>query len=342
MQQSPSVMQNLVDSLCQCFSASSSQPPPSRSSHDVTNQQQPEEQRQSNSAGLATPEHKRRTRSLGLNENQWDALFDGGVCTAALQPRRNRSTNTSPVQNERGMSMEQAQAVAKAKWAAVAKTPPKSSSSSSPRSSNGNGNSKHQRKRPRSRDDIFRSKREPPPNTNALSRFLTNHPAIMNSLCFATPIHGDDSFNQMDCAASVVSDSNTLNTAEDTITSTLYYETTKLAGLKQKNPPMPLFNSHAVEAKDDIHTIVATRSHSSFRLSSSSNNDALYQLHPDDEVLLEEDEPTPPSSPQHARYEYDNGTTTNGTGSATTPRSTRCSEEVPPPVTKLSSDSSKS
>ena len=171
------------------------------------------------------------------------------------------------------------------------------------------------RRRSGSRDGIFRSKREPAPDANPFSRFLSCNPAVMNSLCFATPVQGD-SFD-FD-AASVVSDSNTLNTAEDTITSTLYYETTKLAGLKQNSPPMPLFNSHAVEAQDEIHRIVASRSHNSVNMLTT------YKQHPDDLAELgDEEEVTPPTSPRHLSVVND-------------------IEEIPPPIIKLSSDSSKS
>jgi hypothetical protein len=320
----PSVMQNLVDSFCQCFSGAA---PPAAAACDSQSLDQyhphsdsatASTKRLANGSG-GKPDLKRRSRSLGavLNDTNWEALFSTeGACS----PRRNRSTTSnatkSPVESG-GMSLEQAQAVATAKWAALSKPLRKSSLSPSSNST--------KRKRTRSRDDIFRSKREPPPHaTNVLSRFLSNHPVLMNSLCFATPIRGD---SDMGDAASVVSDSITLNTAEDTITSTLYYETTKLAGLKQKNPPMPLFNSHAVEAKDDIHTIVATRSHSSFKMLDTYKHECSTTLE------LEE-EATPPSSPTaiHRVSQHRH---------SAVPESRGC-EETPPPVTKLSSDSSKS
>jgi hypothetical protein len=328
----PPVMQNLVDSFCQCFSGAV---PPTAAAAACDSQSLDHDHPNTDSATASTkrlangkPDLKRRSRSLGavLNDTNWEALFS---TEGACPPRRNRSSTTSNAtskspqpESSGGLSLEQAQAVAMAKWAALSKPPRKSSLS--PSSSNST-----KRKRTRSRDDIFRSKREPPPHaTNVLSRFLSNHPALMNSLCFATPIRGD---SDMGDAASVVSDSNTLNTAEDTITSTLYYETTKLAGLKQKNPPMPLFNSHAVEAKDDIHTIVVTRSHSSFKLL-----DNTYKHESDGTTLELEEEATPPSSPtathraSHHRHSH------------TVVTESRGCEETPPPVTKLSSDSSKS
>lgn len=77
---------------------------------------------------------------------------------------------------------------------------------------------------------------------------------IANSLCFATPIRGS---HENDDNNSVVSDSNTLNTAEDTMTSTVYYEQVKLAGLQQKNPPMPLYGTHQIDDSQEIRQIVA-------------------------------------------------------------------------------------
>lgn len=225
------------------------------------------------------------------------------------------------------------------------------------------------RKRTASRDDIFRSKRDapssnspigpPPTSINPfLSRFLTSSPPVcMASLCFATPVRGDSSLVEDDDdevvdnhhrndAASVVSDSNTLNTAEDTITSTLYYETTKLAGFKPTNPPMALYNSHAVGTQDDIHQIVRSRSHqSSFKviqpamvtpshiISSSAKQQYVPSIPPPQQVLRdnnmddeeEEEEEEEPVTPQRSRAI-----------AAVYP------EESPPPVTTLSSDSSKS
>jgi hypothetical protein len=280
-------MQNLVDSLCQCF-GTAPQPNDLKTFHSSDNK------RTGGSAQSTptTPDMKRRTRSLALQDKQWDALF------STEGTYRHRSSSLQP---PRQGGVEHAQVVARAKQAASQKA----------RKVSPNGG---KRKRAGSRDDIFRSKREPAPASNAFSRFLTNHPVIINSLCFATPVRDSYEFD----AASVVSDSNTLNTAEDTITSTLYYETTKLAGLKQKNPPMPLFNSHAVEAKDEIHRIVTSRSHSSIKITDK------YKEHPDEDLLLEEED-TPNASPDRP----------NNGGVAV-------HEGGPPPVTKLSSDSSKS
>jgi hypothetical protein len=223
------------------------------------------------------------------------------------------------------------------------------------------------RKRTASRDDIFRSKRDapssnsqmgpPPASLNPfLSRFLTSSPPVcMASLCFATPVRGDSSMVEDDDdevvdmqhrndAASVVSDSNTLNTAEDTITSTLYYETTKLAGFKPTNPPMALYNSHAVGTQDDIHQIVRSRSHqTSFKViqpamvtpshiisSATIKQQYVPSIPPPQQVLRDnnmddDDEEEEPVTPPRSRA-----------------IATVNPEESPPPVTTLSSDSSKS
>jgi len=195
--------------------------------------------------------------------------------------------------------MDQAQAAAKAKL--VAATSKKN----------------YKRKRASSRDDIFRSKQGPQVNSNPFSKFLCNNPAIGAALCFATPIR--DSADLCD-AGSVVSDTNTLNTAEDTITSTLYYEKTKLAGLKQKNPPVPLFNCFAVEPKDDIHHIVLTHSHSSVKLLDMYGGARHQQP-----IMEVDDESTPPTTPERPPFV-----------------DAAENDDAPPPIANLSSaDSSK-
>ena len=175
--------------------------------------------------------------------------------------------------------MEQAVALAKAKLVA-----------SQPRS---------KRKRSRSsRDDIFRSKKTQSfPRQNSqqhpLSRFLTGNAVLANSLCFATPV--TDSQSREPAEFSLASDT---VTQEDTVTSTVYYERTKLAGLKQKNPPMPLFDSYQVNDGAEIHRIVATHSHSSQRviglyrreLEKWNNSRKVLELSDDEEEEEEEED----------------------------------------------------
>lgn len=311
-------MQSFVDSLCQCFGTTGAKPGKGRGStpletlgssahgHEkyqpaATGPERVSEIPQQQHRTPSSPDGKRRTRSLALKGKQWDGLFTGDE----------QKQQQQQVKHRRVSSLDQAQALAKAKLTAKQQQ-----------------SRNHKRKRASSRDDIFRSKQDPATvDRNPFSRFLSNNPALSNVLCFANPIR--DSGDLMCDAGSVVSDSNTLNTAEDTITSTLYYEKTKLAGLKQKNPPVPLFNCFAVEPKDDIHKIVLTHSHSSVKLldmyGSSSNNNNRGSSNG---VILEEEivaatATTPPITPAQPLPE---------------------SSSPPPPIANVSShsDSSKS
>jgi hypothetical protein len=147
----------------------------------------------------------------------------------------------------------------------------------------------HKRKRSTSKDDIFRSKKIPimdakrlpspsggpcqPGSVNPISRFLTNHPALANSLCFATPVR--DSKEEEEEPATVPFDNHSVMSeggCDETITSTLYYETTKLASLQpERNPPMPLFTDYSVDRGDDIRKIVAMDTHSSAKRKDTSS-----------------------------------------------------------------------
>ena len=198
---------------------------------------------------VATPAQHKRALSLSLRDKQWDGLFSSS-------PQKQVPRNKVCVPRETANSLsEQAQAVSKSKQQANKRN---------------HGGRTHKRKRSGSRDDIFRTKKLPdksqPANLpNPLSRFLSSHPVIAHSLCFATPVKDS---NDTDCndddpkdgASTVVSDTNSLNnsTADDTMTSTVYYETTKLAGLLQKSPPMPLFNNYCLQERDDINDILQT------------------------------------------------------------------------------------
>lgn len=191
----------------------------------------------------------RRTLSLSLRDKQWDALF-------SHEPQKQTAKGQTPSSSRESPNSlsEQAQAVSKSKQHANKRT---------------QGGRTHKRKRSGSRDDIFRTKKlpdksQPATPPNPLSRFLSSHPVIAHSLCFATPIKDS---NDTDCnddvkdgTSTVVSDTNSLNnsTADDTMTSTVYYETTKLAGLFQKSPPMPLFNNYCLRERDDINDILQT------------------------------------------------------------------------------------
>uniref|UniRef100_A0A6U3F0D7 Uncharacterized protein n=1 Tax=Entomoneis paludosa TaxID=265537 RepID=A0A6U3F0D7_9STRA len=260
-------MQSLMDSLCRCFGEPMQA---SELERFEANQRQ-------NAPVPATPDGTRRTQNMKLQDRQWDALFDCNGATNAVSTAncvtpspQNVSRGKPPVVPRDDMTVEQAQAVAKAKLAA----------NGAPSSHNTPKAAAPKRKRA-TPDDIFRSKKNTsPPRSpeasnspssarpkDAFSRFLTNNPVLANSLCFATPIRGSQDEGDVPLDSnSVVSDTNTLNTAEDTITSTLYYEQVKLAGLKQKNPPMPLFGAYEVKANDDIRNVATSDSYSSLMM----------------------------------------------------------------------------
>lgn len=124
------------------------------------------------------------------------------------------------------------------------------------------------------RDEIFRSRRFDPPITskapaqpqgNSFSRFLSNHQIVANALCFATPIRDDDDDDDA-MPLNKPDDDSTLNTCEDTITSTLYFDE-KYSHVVEKRPPMHLFPHFKVSAEENhIRRIVATDSHNSLNL----------------------------------------------------------------------------
>jgi hypothetical protein len=248
-------MQSVLDNLCRCFGTDvstrasiSTQPLEtfcSGGDHELG-------LADSSRSGPATPGGKRRTRSLTLQDKQWDALFAPTSNSVVSAKRLVSSRRSSDVAGAAGP-------VESDKLQAASKRP----------------HVKRKRRQTR-RDDIFRTKKHegrggPTGPPNPFGRFLSKHPVLANSLCFATPVKDSQSAASDEEPSllsgahnSMVSDTNTLNTVGDeTVTSTLYYETTKLAGLQQMNPPMPLFNRFQVAGGDEIHRIVATHSHSS-------------------------------------------------------------------------------
>ncbi|KAL7562888.1 hypothetical protein ACA910_000262 [Epithemia clementina (nom. ined.)] len=310
-------MQSVLDSLCRCFGEPVNLRPgdldhhlantPATTNHSTTAGSTP---LTPHAPAPATPDAKRRTKNMKLQEEQWDALFDCNAATAnavhcvgggngGAHSDSTASGKPPAAPRREDLSLEQAQAVAKAKLAANGNNSPNTTAQSSSQqpyyhqqqqqqhpssSSHRHPNTPTQPRRKRaSPEDIFRSKKNTHPNGNnthnggtstphrpkdAFSRFLTNNPVLANSLCFATPVR-DPADEEPETAPdnnSVVSDTNTLNTAEDTITSTLYYEQVKLAGLKQKNPPMPLFGAYEVKPSDDIRKVVTCESYSSAKM----------------------------------------------------------------------------
>lgn len=281
-------MQSLFDSFCRCFGAPVNASDMEVITDSATAEGGADAQKKVVSS---TPDMKRRTGRLKLQDEQWDALFD---CNA---------TSVIPSRKEGGESMtvEQARALAKAKLEA-------------------NGSKKPQKRKRQTAEDIFRSKKTPTtreePQANPFSRFLSNNPVIAHSLCFATPIRDPDEPDVEDYN-SVVSESHTLNTAEDTMTSTVYYEQVKLAGLKQKNPPMPLFSAYEIKTGEDIRDVVESETHSSVMMKEwVLKNPQVLQANARERL-------TPPASP--TRYEHSDSP------------AAKVDDEVPPMVNSSSS-----
>lgn len=240
-----SQFQNLFDSVCRCFghAANANNPPTASELGRNSSSNSLENDRPRGDAEKAHSQAgKRRTNRLGLQDEQWDELFEN---KGSKRPPKGGS---SPVND-----LNTAQALAQAKLAA---NPPRYNRS--------------KRKRPeKARDEIFRSKDLPAAPRGAssaatqptsFSRLL--HPSL--AMCFATPIRGTEEEHE-DTRSVDNSDTNTLNTCEDTITSTVYYES-KLAHMKETRPPMPLFNQFKVGQRDEIQTVMTQDTHSSVNM----------------------------------------------------------------------------
>mmetsp|Transcript_20709 Transcript_20709/g.31153 ORF Transcript_20709/g.31153 Transcript_20709/m.31153 type:complete len:253 (-) Transcript_20709:194-952(-) len=140
---------------------------------------------------------------------------------------------------------------------------PKSGRAAQPRT---NHKSTKKRKSPATlRDEIFRSKdsefRDKPVSSGGPGSALKF--SVAQALCFATPVVDD---TEEDHSLRITeSDCNTLNTCEDTITSTLFFEK-KYAHIVENRPPMPLFNQFKVDDKNELRRIVAADSHNSMKM----------------------------------------------------------------------------
>jgi len=246
-------MQSLLDSLCRCFGTPGGHPVDfdTLSQDPIQNQRTP-----------STPDMKRRASRLALQDKHWDALFSDPVRDGHSSSSSSKKKSVMISAERKSRTIEQAQAVAQAKLSA-------------------NLHKSHKRKRSTSRDDIFRSKKpltaadallnnkqRIPANTcqpggaNPLGRFLSNHPALANSLCFATPVRDSTDEEPDTVPLRNVNSVMSGNTAGDeTTTSTLYYEATKLSALRpERNPPMPLFPDHSVDCPDDIRHVMVNES----------------------------------------------------------------------------------
>ena len=123
-------MQSVFDSFCRCFGT-----PVNPTDMEVITDAITAEQAAAAKKEVvpSTPDMKRRTRSLKLQDEQWDALFDCNA-TGFVAARRDSCGEN--------VTMEQARAVAKAKIEA-------------------NGNKKNQKRKRATAEDIFRSKKTP-------------------------------------------------------------------------------------------------------------------------------------------------------------------------------------
>jgi hypothetical protein len=170
-------------------------------------------------------------------------------------------------------------------------------------------------------------------SSNHLSRLLTNHPGVANALCFANPIRDDE---DDDLPLNEVDDDSTLNTCEDTITSTLYFDA-KYAHLVEKRPPMPLFSHFKVtEEEDQIRRIVATDSHNSLNMirlmnEHSRGSPSLPESSSDEEAV-------PAVTPRPRRPQPKS----NVLQHALPPRRSAAADEPPPEAVKIGSSSGSS
>lgn len=263
-----SQLQTLFDSVCRCFghvdgphgptSSGIGQTPSSHSPASPADPETVEEEHPTAVNATNSQVGRRRTNRLGLQDQQWDELFEKKKST------RKVAVTVPPESNDgepAATDLNTAQALAQAKLAA---NPPRYNRTKRKRSS-------------KAREEIFRSKdiandarsshaaaaARNAANATTFTRLL--HPSL--AMCFATPVRGtEEAPDEMDMRSVDNSDANTLNTCEDTITSTVYYEN-KLAHMTESRPPMPLFNQFKIgSSKDEIQNIVASDSHSSVNM----------------------------------------------------------------------------
>jgi hypothetical protein len=237
--------QTLFESVCRCFGHTPTSPngvaQPSAASQPI------------NDSGSASS-GKRRTNRLQLDDEEWDELFDSGVPQEGTATVLKKDTgNQRQASSSSSEYLDNAQELAKAKLKA--------------------NPSRYRPKRKRSgksSNDIFRSKDAPPFEDGTCGDQQTPFSRLMNpsvALCFATPLReAEDEPDETTLISCDASDTGTLNTCEDTITSTVYFDN-KYRHIQETRPPMPLFNQFKLgDQKNEIHTIVATDSHSSVRL----------------------------------------------------------------------------
>jgi hypothetical protein len=263
------VIDAVFDSLCRCFGTAGTGP----TKKDRSAEGNRSHHGSGGEVSTVSSDVKRRTQRLHLEDKEFDNLF-----------QQQQQHAQKPAPRLQAADLEQAHALARAKLAAGRRPKRKSPATR--------------------RDEIFRTRNFDTPrgqqaaaaaaraSQNTFSRFLSNHQGVANALCFATPIREVDEEAAEDC-----SDTNTLNTCEDTITSTLYFDN-KYSHIQEKRPPMPLFQSFRVE--EDLRRIVATDSHNSMKMISLMKEvhaGADLKLESSSEDDDEDNVKTPKSSP---------------------------------------------
>eukprot|EP00980_Cylindrotheca_fusiformis_P003643 scaffold818_cov136-Cylindrotheca_fusiformis.AAC.9 len=235
-------LQTLFDSMCRCFG------------HEDLDQGNGNSSVQ---AGIAESSSqisaRRRTNRLELKDKQWDELFEK---TSKVSSKGSSPPKKGAKEADGGVvDMRNAHAVAQAKLAA---NPP-------------HRNKPNRKRSAQAREEIFRSKNANDNSAascgaasgNGLSR-LWGNPSL--ALCFATPVRGTSEEPEETDRSVDASDTATLNTCEDTITSTVFFEN-KYSHITETRPPMPLFNQFKIgNEKDEISSIMNSDSHSSVNL----------------------------------------------------------------------------
>jgi len=253
------VMQAMLDSFSRCFGAPSQNIGSRPQAGEVAGQSS----MNYHASGAATPgklsnrynedvesleKRRRRGKALGLElgDQEWDALFTEDKGRSDNTYRGDKANYDNSRRSKKpDREVGYADVLAKTKDAA------NPSRHTSPR--------KVDRK-----SDIFRSK--PSPNPSLAYRLL-GHGSVARALCFANPVF--DNANNNEVSKADTYGDNTVNTAEDTLTSTVCFEA-KHSHLVEKRPPMPLFNRYKVECediKDDtLIGIVKSGSHQSVHM----------------------------------------------------------------------------
>lgn len=231
--------QTVFDSMCRCFGHEDDLEPGVHSNSNQSSSQGIHETSSQISA-------KKRTNRLELKDKQWDELFE-------KTSKSGKSPNASPSNNaDLGFATATTTTTTAAGLAQSKPTHPRSSKH------------KTRRKKPtEARDEIFRMKAKEDANgTSSAGGFARLWNPYM-ALCFATPVRGPSEEPE---EPDVASETATLNTNEDTITSTVYFEN-KYKHIKETRPPMPLFNQFKIgNEKDEIRNIMNSDSHSSVNM----------------------------------------------------------------------------